>query len=110
VSQLYDAKFFSSRLLGQNRFFHEAGAILDISLNSSNNQTIADLYLSELERLLAALPIKKYAIKSKVFASGINIAICYPYDLLMVACEILDWVWEDIVDLVDHQIPVNFAL
>lgn len=105
---LYDAKFFSSRLLGQNRFFTTAGAVLDVEVKD-DNQTLAALYVNELERLLAALPIKDYQIKSLVFAGGINIAVKYPYDLLMVACEILDWVWEDIVDLTDREIPVNFA-
>lgn len=105
---LYDAKFFSSRLLGQNRFFTTAGAVLDIEVKG-DNQTLAALYVNELERLLAALPIKDYQIKSLVYGGGINIAVKYPYDLLMVACEILDWVWEDIVDLTDREIPVNFA-
>lgn len=104
---LYDAKFFSSRLLGQNRFFTSAGAVLDVVIQHDNDDLVK-CYLNELERLLVALPIKEYEIKTLVFSSGVNIALKYPYDLLMVACEILDWVWEDIVDLTDRGIPVNF--
>ena len=108
LTRLYDAKFFSSRLLGQNRFFDEPGAIMDISWQG-NNQEIAELYQVELSKLLAILPVKNYVIKVKVFSNGINIAVSYPYDLLMVACEILDWVWYDVVDWFDKQLPVNLA-
>lgn len=108
LTRLYDAEFFSSRLLGQNRFFDEPGAVMDISWQG-NNQEIAELYQVELSKLLVLLPVKNYVVKVKVFNSGINIAISYPYDLLMVACEILDWVWYDVVDWFDKQLPVNLA-
>ena len=106
MAKLYDAKFFSSRLLGKNRFFDDVGAVMDIELK--DNVKVAQFYQQELERLLAVLPIKKYKLVSTVFANGINIAISYPYDLLMVACEILDWVWEDIVDYIDRGREINF--
>lgn len=106
MTRLYDAKFFSSRLLGQNRFFEVPGAVMDISL-TENNQEIADLYQAELVRLLNLLPIKDYLIKVQVFGGGLNIAMSYPYDLLMVACDILDWVWYDIVDLLDKDLAID---
>ncbi len=106
LSLLYDAKFFSSRLLGQSRFFAEPGAVMDIAWQE-NNQEIADLYVKSLQDVLALLPIKNYELKTKVFYSGINIALRYPYDLLMVACEILDWVWDDVVDFWDLERPIN---
>ena len=106
MTQLYDAKFFSSRLLGQNRFFRQAGAVIDIELKE-NNENIAKLFVEELTKLLSVLPIKDYEVKSLVFNNGINIALRYPYDLLMVACEILDWVWADITDLIDLDQPID---
>ncbi len=106
MTQLYDAKFFSSRLLGQNRFFRQAGAVIDIELKE-NNENIAKLFVEELTKLLSVLPIKDYEVKSLVFSNGINIALRYPYDLLMVACEILDWVWADITDLIDLDQPID---
>ena len=32
MSRLYDAKYFSSRLLGRSRFFSEAGAVIDVPM------------------------------------------------------------------------------
>lgn len=107
MSRLYDAKYFSSRLLGRSRFFSEAGAVIDVELKE-NISSIAELYVSELKRLLSALPIKDYEVKAITFSNGFNVAIRYPYDLLMVACEILDWVWYDIVDLIDDDISIKF--
>lgn len=106
MTRLYDAEFFSSRLLGQNRFFDVPGAVMDISL-TENNQAVADLYQAELIKLLDLLPIKDYSVKVQVFSSGVNIAMSYPYDLLMVACDILDWVWYDVVDLLDKELAIN---
>lgn len=106
MSKLYDAKFFSSRLLGQSRFFTEPGAVMDIAWRE-NNQEIADLYVKSLQDVLSLLPIKDYELNVKVFPSGINVALRYPYDLLMVACEILDWVWDDVVDFWDLQQDIN---
>lgn len=107
MNQLSNASFFSSRLLGQSRFFSVAGAVIDISYKSDDNQKIADLFVSELDSILSKLPIKDYELKTLVFPSGINVAIRYPYDLLMVACEILDWVWLEIVDHFDKNLPVR---
>ena len=70
LTRLYDAEFFSSRLLGQNRFFDEPGAVMDISWQG-NNQEIAELYQVELSKLLVLLPVKNYVVKVKVFNSGI---------------------------------------
>ena len=106
MTQLYDAKFFSSRLLGQSRFFDRAGAVIDIEW-TENNQQIAATFAEELNKLLAKLPVKEYEVKTLVFSNGFNVALSYPYDLLMVACEILDWVWADITDLFDLERPVN---
>ncbi len=106
LTRLYDAEFFSSRLLGQNRFFPVPGAVMDISL-TENNQMVADLYQVELIKLLDLLPIKEYLIEVRVFDGGLNVAISYPYDLLLVACNILDWVWYDLVDLLDKKIPID---
>lgn len=108
MSNLANASFFSSRLLGQSRFFNIAGAVMDISLISDDNSKIADYYESELKKILAKLPVKDYEIKKLVFANGINIALRYPYDLLMVACEILDWVWLEVVDNLDKELPIRY--
>ncbi|MDD3267128.1 MAG: Mur ligase family protein [Burkholderiales bacterium] len=107
MGNLSSASFFSSRLLGQNRFFAVAGSIMDISLSEVNNQEIANLYIKELDKILEKLPIKEYEIKQLVFPEGINIAIRYPYDLLMTACEILDWVWLEVVDNLDKEFPIR---
>ncbi|MBX9597652.1 MAG: hypothetical protein K2X04_03640 [Burkholderiales bacterium] len=107
MKRLYDAKYFSSRLLGQNRFFSDAGAVIDVVLHG-NIEEVSERYVNELSRLLAVLSIKDYAVKMITFSNGFNVAIRYPYDLLMVACEILDWVWYDIVDLIDDDIPIKF--
>ena len=107
LKRLYDAKYFSSRLLGQNRFFSDAGAVIDVVLHG-NIEEVSERYVNELSRLLAVLSIKDYAVRMITFSNGFNVAIRYPYDLLMVACEILDWVWYDIVDLIDEDIPIKF--
>lgn len=107
MDNLSNASFFSSRLLGQSRFFSVAGAVIDISFKSDDNQKIADLFVSELDSILSKLPIKDYELKTLVFPSGINVAIRYPYDLLMVACEILDWVWLELVDHLDKDLPIR---
>lgn len=107
MGNLSSASFFSSRLLGQNRFFAVAGSIMDISLSEVNNQEIANLYIKELDKVLEKLPIKEYEIKQLVFPEGINIALRYPYDLLMTACEILDWVWLEVVDNLDKELPIR---
>lgn len=107
MSSLSSASFFSSRLLGQSRFFSVAGAVMDISISSENNQKIADLYVNELDKILSKLSIKDYEIKSLVFPEGINVAVRYPYDLLMTACEILDWVWLEIVDFLDQNLQIR---
>ena len=106
MTQLYDAKFFSSRLLGQSRFFDRAGAMIDVDW-SGDNEKIASTFAEELKKLLEKLPVKDYEIKTKVYRNGFNIALRYPYDLLMVACEMLDWVWADITDLFDLEREVN---
>lgn len=106
MTQLYDAKFFSSRLLGQSRFFDCAGAMIDVEW-LGDNEKIANTFAEELNKLLEKLPVKDYEIKTKVYRNGFNIALRYPYDLLMVACEILDWVWADITDLFDLEREVN---
>lgn len=108
LTSLYDAKFFSSRLLGENIYFANVGAVIEIDL-INNNQEIANTYNEVLSGILASLPIEAYEIKIKVFKQGINVALSYPYDLLMVACEILDWTWEEVVDLVDNATEVDFA-
>lgn len=107
VDNLTEASFFSSRLLGQSRFFPVAGAVIDISCEKDNNKQIAELFEDELHYILAKLPVKDYDIKTLVFANGINIAVRYPYDLLMVACDILDWVWLEIVDHFDKDLPIR---
>lgn len=107
MADLYAASFFSSRLLGQSRFFPVAGAVIDISNKSEDNQKIADAFVAELELLLASLPVTDYEIKTLVFPNGINVALRYPYDLLMVACEILDWMWLEVVDNIDKELPIR---
>ena len=99
MSILSDSSYFSSRLLGQSRFFDVAGAVIDISLVTTDNFKTAELFATELDKILRKLPIKDYEVKILVFDNGINIALRYPYDLLMVACDLLDWVWLEIVDL-----------
>ncbi|AUR52194.1 Mur ligase family protein [Aquella oligotrophica] len=74
---------------------------------SGDNEKIASTFAEELKKLLEKLPVKDYEIKTKVYRNGFNIALRYPYDLLMVACEMLDWVWADITDLFDLEREVN---
>lgn len=107
VDKLTEASFFSSRLLGQSRFFSVAGAVIDISCDKDNNQQIAELFEDELHYVLAKLPVKVYDVKVLVFQNGINIALSYPYDLLMVACDMLDWLWLEIVDFFDNDLPIR---
>lgn len=107
VDKLTEASFFSSRLLGQSRFFSVAGAVIDISCDKDNNQQIAELFEDELHYVLAKLPVKAYDVKVLVFQNGINIALSYPYDLLMVACDMLDWLWLEIVDFFDNNLPIR---
>lgn len=107
MAGLSSASFFSSRLLGQSRFFPVAGAVIDISYKSTENQKIADFFVTELKQLLSSLSVTDYEVKTLVFANGINVALRYPYDLLMVACEILDWMWLEVVDNLDKELPIR---
>ncbi|RTK93482.1 MAG: hypothetical protein EKK64_10100 [Neisseriaceae bacterium] len=107
MSVLSNASYFSSRLLGQSRFFDGAGAVIDISLTTDDNQKIADLFVEELNRILRRLSVKDYEVKSLVFDNGINIALSYPYDLLMVACDLLDWVWLEVIDFLEKDLPIR---
>ena len=107
MSILSDSSYFSSRLLGQSRFFDVAGAVIDISLVTTDNFKTAELFATELDKILRKLPIKDYEVKILVFDNGINIALRYPYDLLMVACDLLDWVWLEIVDFIEQDLPIR---
>lgn len=104
--KLSDCEIFSSRLLGQNRFFNTCGAILDISLTKNIEKT-AEGFASIFTEIIAKLPIKEYTIVVDTFSSGFSLAISYPFDLMYTMCDIMDHIWESFAKSIDDGTPVD---
>ena len=107
VQKLYDCKFFASRLLGQNRFFNDCGAMLDVDVSENIAET-SERFIVEFKRLLEMLPIKYSGLVVKNYSSGFIVVIQYPYDLLNAMCDIMDRMWEEYAKYVDNQTPIDF--
>lgn len=76
MTGLSDCKFFSSRLLRQNRFFTKSGSVLEVSITKNIENTLQQ-YAEEIGKLLALLPITNYKIVTHNYPSCFHISIQY---------------------------------
>ncbi|MCE3269276.1 MAG: mur ligase middle domain protein [Burkholderiales bacterium] len=83
----------STRLFGDNLFFDNSGAVLDVPV-TDNQDELVKFWLLELHRVLPVIGWEdNYQTGYKKYSKGIRFAISAPYDLLWAATELVEYLW-----------------
>ncbi|MFZ9035042.1 MAG: Mur ligase family protein [Francisellaceae bacterium] len=83
---------YSRRLVGPNLFFTDTGAVLDIPLQD-NRQALIEIWYLEMARLLPGLKLEASKLRHMSYSNGIRLAMSAPPDILMAACDVIDFSW-----------------
>ncbi|WP_116963959.1 Mur ligase family protein [Fastidiosibacter lacustris] len=85
---------YSRRLVGPNLFFSETGTVLDIPLKS-HQQELVNIWQNVCKRVLTELNWGEYKLAYKIYNGGLRLAFTAPVDILLAACDVIDYTWKE---------------
>ena len=72
----------SRRVTGPGLLWEKPGAILDVFTSYFDKQEVVDCWTVEIQKVLDAINWKNSHIKTRIFDTGVNLAIAASIDLL----------------------------
>lgn len=84
----------SRRITGPGLLWEKPGAILDVFSDHFNKQDIVNVWLEEITRVLAAINWTNSQTKTRIFDTGVNLAISASIDLLYSAVFVVETSWQ----------------
>ena len=94
-------------LQGPNLFFTQTGCVLDVPIKS-DQQALVDLWQKLTAKLLQALDWPAYEIAYRICNEGIRLALSAPADILLAACDVIDYTWKATCYEYIHQQSLPF--
>jgi hypothetical protein len=83
----------SRRVTGPGLLWEKPGAILDVFSDHFEGQEIVDVWLGEIRQVLDAIDWPNSQIKTRIFDTGVNLAISASIDLLYSAVFVVETSW-----------------
>ena len=84
----------SRRVTGPGLLWEKPGAILDVFSDHFDKQEIVNVWLEEITRVLAAINWINSQTKTRIFDTGVNLAISASIDLLYSAVFVVETSWQ----------------
>ncbi len=84
----------SRRVTGPGLLWEKPGAILDVFSDHFDKQQIIDIWLEEINRVLRAIDWQGSETKTRIFDTGVNLAISATIDLLYSAVFVVETSWQ----------------
>ncbi len=90
---------YSRRLVGPNLFFNDTGTVLDVEVTTDQDKLVI-LWQDEVKRIMPVFSSLwfDYKVAYKVYQSGIRLALSAPSDILLAACDVIDFIWSSAID------------
>jgi len=98
----------SRRVTGPGLLWEKPGAILDVFSDHFEKQVIIDVWLKEIDRVLSAIDWKESQTKTRIFDTGVNLAISASIDLLYSAVFVVETSWHLSACRLLSETPDNF--
>lgn len=83
----------SRRVTGPGLLWEKPGAILDVFTSYFDKQEVVDCWTVEIQKVLDAINWKNIHIKTRIFDTGVNLAISASIDLLYSAVFVIETSW-----------------
>lgn len=83
----------SRRVTGPGLLWEKPGAILDVFTSHFDKQLVVDTWAVEIQKVLDAIDWKDSQLKSRIFDTGVNLAISASIDLLYSAVFVIETSW-----------------
>jgi len=83
----------SRRVTGPGLLWEKPGAILDVFTSYFDKQEVVDCWTVEIQKVLDAINWKNSHIKTRIFDTGVNLAISASIDLLYSAVFVIETSW-----------------
>ena len=83
---------YSRRLIGPNLFFNETGTVLDVPLKIQQKEFV-EMWQAICTKILPDLGWVEYKLAYKIYGEGLRLALSAPPDVLLSACDVIDYTW-----------------
>lgn len=84
----------SRRVTGPGLLWEKPGAILDVFTDCFDKQQVVDIWLQETNKVLEAIGWTNSQTKTRIFDTGVNLAISASIDLLYSAVFVVETSWQ----------------
>lgn len=84
----------SRRVTGPGLLWDKPGAILDVFTDHFEKEIVRDTWLSEIRKVLSAIGWTESETKTRIFDTGVNLAISASIDLLYSAVFVVETSWQ----------------
>ncbi len=99
----------SRRVTGPGLLWEKPGAILDVFTYHFDKQQVVDVWSKEIQTVLAAIDWSESELKTRIFDTGVNLAISASIDLLYSAVFVVETSWQLAACRLLDEKPDNFA-
>lgn len=98
----------SRRVTGPGLLWEKPGAILDVFTDYFDKELVVDTWKIEIQKVLDAIGWKESQLKTRIFDTGVNLAISASIDLLYSAVFVIETSWHLTVSKLLEQSADNF--
>lgn len=98
----------SRRVTGPGLLWEKPGAILDVFTDHFEKQEVVRVWREEIQRVLDAIGWRGSKIKTRIFNTGVNLAISASIDLLYSAVFVVETSWHLAASKLLDETPLSF--